>query len=163
MTMKIKFRSTKPLPNAIRTVTKHVTVALLAFLLGVGLNISRVYAESKAVNVPGIGNVGTAETTGNATAGTKGRSTATNNLYYLRAHIRIWHTGNILQSQNNKTWNWNKGGWTNQISSSGFGDYSVTLHTFQFTPSNATTTTYTSQSGGWSCSNAWNQYQNGTC
>lgn len=145
------------------TLTKHLLVALVMALVGAGIGAQRVYAESKSVWVAGIGTVGTASTNGNTTSGTYGSSTSSHSLHHLRAHIKIWHTGNILQGQHNRTWSSSLGGSTNTLTSSGFGDYSVTLHEFRFTPGHGTTTVYTSMNGGWSCANAWNQYQNGNC
>lgn len=144
---------------------KYLIVTVATLLLGMFLGIGQLYAESKTVNVPGIGNVGTAETVGTASGGTYGRSMSTTTLWHIRAHIKIWHTGNILQAQDNKVW-WNSTGfWTNNISSIGHGDYSVTLHKFKYTSATSgDATVYTSMDGAWSCSSAWNHYVSyGSC
>jgi hypothetical protein len=142
-----------------RFFVKHLIIALIALMLGMALGQGLALAESKTIFVPGAGNVGTGETIGNATSGSQGRSTSSTFLYYLRAHIRIWHTGPPLQSERNSKWYNGYGGWTPSTSSSGFGDYSVTRHVFRYQAGYPNTGEgYTSQSGGWSCASAWNTY-----
>jgi hypothetical protein len=142
-----------------RLIGKHLLVALFAVALGMIVGRGIAIAESKTIFVPGAGNVGTGETTGNAYAGAKGRSNSTALLYYLRAHIKIWHTGPLLQKQHNAEWYNSYGNWTNTIKSSAYGDYAVTRHVFRYQSGYPNTGEgYTSQSGGWSCFNAWNTF-----
>jgi hypothetical protein len=140
-------------------ILKHLSVALIALGLGLVLGQGLALAESKTIFVPGAGNVGTGETIGNAGLGPSGRSTSSVLLYYLQAHIRIWHVGGLPHGDRNEEWFNSTGGWTPSISSIGFGDYSVTRHVFRFESGYPSTGEgYTSQGGGWSCAAAWNTY-----
>ncbi len=143
--------------------TKHLIVALIMAMIGAGIGIQQVYAETKSVSVPGAGSVGTANTGGVPSTNTTGTSTSTILLFHLRAHIKIWHTGPLLQKQENRNWTNSTGGTTPAIHSSGSGDYSTTFHEFRLYSPYSPGTTYTSWNGAYSCAAAWNTYINPPC
>ncbi|MEM7537582.1 MAG: hypothetical protein AAF639_35760 [Chloroflexota bacterium] len=137
---------------------KKAIIVIGMLIIGMGVGIGHVYAETISVYVPGGGWIGTAKTIGNPFTSTYGSSTATTSLYFIQAHIRIWHVGAVLQAEDNKAWYWSQGGNTNSLSSSGHGDYSVTRHRFQYSMGSSMTTDYTSGGGLYSCSQAWDSY-----
>lgn len=143
-------------------ITKFLITAIVAATLGIGLGLSQTYAESRInVNVPSIGNVGTAATFGNF-EGTPirmfafGTSSSSVNLSYLHANIKIWHVGPLLQSATSRVWLNSRGGATNRISSGGFGDKATTQSRFRGTSSSSIVDYYTSfPDNTASCFNAW--------
>jgi hypothetical protein len=141
-----------------RTVLKVVSIFLVSILVGVGIGQQQALAESKNVWVDPVGTVGTASTTGFPSQGSVGRSSSTVTLYWLRAHMRIWHVGPLLQREQNKSLNNTRNVSTDTLTSSGYGDYAVTYHEFRYVPSKPMSTTYTSDNGARSCSAAWNTF-----
>ena len=140
------------------TMKKVVIVFLLVLLLGVGIGQRRALAESKSVWVDPVGIVGTASTTGFPSQGSVGSSSSTVTLYWLRAYTRIWHVGPILQDEYDAYATNTRHVSTPRLTSSGYGDYAVTRHEFQYVPSKPMSITYTSDNGARSCSAAWNTF-----
>lgn len=147
-----------------RFIVKILAITIAMIVIGAGIGIGHIYAETLSpIYVPGAGWVGTAKTTGNPTAGAKGYATSTTSLYYTNAHIRIWHTGPLLQDEDSKAWYWSTGGSTDTVSSIGYGDYATTRSRFQYSYEYSMVTYYTSDTGAHSCQNAWNTYVNPGC
>ena len=139
-------------------ILKVVVVFLAAILLGIAIGQQQAMAESRNVWVSPVGTVGTTSTTGFPSQGSVGRSSSTVTLYWLRAYTKIWHVGPVLQ-------NWYDAYGTNKqlvstpsLTSSGYGDYAATYHEFRYQSGTSLSTTYTSDSGGRSCSAAWNTF-----
>ncbi len=141
-----------------RTVLKVVAVFLVSTLIGLGIGQQQAMAESKNVWVSPVGTVGTASTTGFPSQGSVGRSSSTITLYWLRTHTRIWHVGPLLQREQNRSLYNTRGVSTDALTSSGYGDYATTYHDFRYQSGTSLSTTYTSDSGGRSCSAAWNTF-----
>ncbi|HMN29931.1 MAG TPA: hypothetical protein PKE45_17395 [Caldilineaceae bacterium] len=141
-----------------RIVWKVISVFLIGILIGVGIGQQQALAESKGVWVSPVGTVGTASTTGFPSQGSVGRSSSTVTLNWLRAHIKIWHTGSILQKQDNKGLGNTTSVSTSTLTSSGYGDYAVTYHEFRYQSGSSLSTAYTSDNGARSCSAAWNGF-----
>jgi hypothetical protein len=141
-----------------RTVLKVVAVFLVSTLIGLGIGQQQAMAESKNVWVSPVGTVGTASTTGFPSQGSVGRSSSTITLHWVRAHTRIWHVGPLLQREQNRSLYNTRSVSTDVLTSSGYGDYAVTYHEFRYQSSTSLSTTYTSDSGGRSCSAAWNTF-----
>lgn len=110
-----------------RRTVKSLLVSILALLIGMGIGLKHTYAETlNNVYVPGAGSVGFAGTTGWGSTYAQGSSTSSVTLSYQGAHIRFWHVGPLLQSENNKNWYNSTGGLTNTIYTSGYGDKATT-------------------------------------
>lgn len=142
-----------------RSLLKAAIIFIMSFLIGLGVGQQLALAESKSVWVDPVGTVGTASTTGYPTSGgSVGRSSSSTTLYWLRAHTKVWHTGPILQTQQNAFSNNTTLVQTNALTSSGHGDYAVTYHELQYVPPKPVSTAFTSDSGARSCGAAWNSF-----
>lgn len=139
-------------------VLKMVAVLLVSITIGMLLGQQTALAESKSVWVDPVGNVGTASTTGNPSSGAIGRSSSGITLYWITAYEKIWHTGPILQTWHYRYFYNATVAQTNSLTSSGYGDYAVTRHEFQYVLGKPTSITYTSHTGTRSCYAAWNTF-----
>lgn len=137
-------------------------ITIIATIVGVGLGLRQVYAETKNnLNVPGAGNVGTAATNGGNWNPTYlyayGTASSSINLFYLSAHVKFWHTGPLLQDQKFTYWNNSRGGSTALIFTNGSGDKAATQSSFRYLSPTSLATYYTSWPGtSGSCYNFWN-------
>lgn len=143
-----------------------LTVTIMG-AIGVGLG-QVALAESKTVNVPGAGYVGTANTVGGKSGSTNhatGISSSTTTLFYLEAYAKMWHWrsahmgGPSLEDSSSKSLNWTTGVSTNTLYS-GVNVTTATRSRFRYLSPTALATEYTSYpNGAGSCHTWWNSGQ----
>jgi len=141
-----------------RTLLKTTLVFLIGTLAGIWFGKPLAFAESKNVWVDPVGMVGTASTKGYPSTGAIGRSSSGIALYTIGVHIKIWHTGPLLQDQDVDYLYNKRVAWTDTLTSSGHGDYAVSRHEFRYVLGKPASIVYTSDNGDRSCYTAWSTF-----